>query len=256
MEKKLLYMLILVFGVLGVSAKEFAIPASANGAFADILAGTKLLRESGVTLRESSANIVELRFKLIEEVNGERKSFRTIKGDTFFFNEKNIFLVRKGVLLMNYSIEERTATTEVSKNSLAFGLPQKHNPTTTSIPRTQKKPSQGRISPQRSFMLLDSASQLHSFVDSSSAPISQIQLAPKYASLEDSLLALSESQKKDYVLSPEEIERLIEDFRKRDTLGFFPQKNYDAGDDPPHNNFFKELQQPETLDSIQTKEPH
>lgn len=97
------------------------VPASTNGALADMITGTKVLRNEGVIL-ESSANIVELRMQLIKTIAGKRTSFLTLKGDTFFFTKERIWLERKGVILMAYFVETKKASIEVNPAVLTFGL--------------------------------------------------------------------------------------------------------------------------------------
>jgi hypothetical protein len=124
MKRIFLYVIILLLAAVTLESKasavEFVIPASTNGAFADLLAGTKLLRENGVTLYESTANILELRFKMIKTVNGERRSFCTKKGDRFLFNSNDIFFESNGMILMTYAIKSKEAVFEANPETFTF----------------------------------------------------------------------------------------------------------------------------------------
>ncbi len=124
MKRIFLYVIILLLTAVTLESKatavEFVIPASTNGAFADLLAGTKLLRENGVTLYESTANILELRFKMIKTVNGERRSFCTKKGDRFLFDSGNIFFESNGMILMTYAIKTKEAVFEADSETFKF----------------------------------------------------------------------------------------------------------------------------------------
>jgi hypothetical protein len=106
MKKTLLLLSFLLILVFAGKAAEYRIAASPAGALADVIEGTKPLRKEGISL-ESSANIVELRFKFIRNVDGKRESFRTLKGDTFFFNNEAIWLRRKGNVLAIYHITNK-----------------------------------------------------------------------------------------------------------------------------------------------------
>lgn len=198
--KKLLFLIVLsIFSfAMHVQAKQFVVPASNAGAFADLLQGNRLLRESGVEL-ESTANIVELRLKLIKKINGKRVSFQTLKGDTFFFNEHKIWLERKGAIIASYSIKEKKG----QKLSV-----KKIDPSVKKT-RSIKEPKKSLLAESKDS--IDSSSLEGSTKKQMETPILVYKKPMKKGSIIDSLNALPRAIQEKYVLSDYEIGRIIQE---------------------------------------------
>lgn len=191
MKYVLLFLVTLLLGVtpLSLSAKTlFAVPASPRGAFADILTGTKLLRENGITVKESSANIVELRLGLIKSQNGVRQSFLTLPGDTFFFDETSIWLERKGQALATYFLETKEGTYEVHPSTLVFRptvpVSKQYIAKTPQPTATQKNTPIKRATPHVQ------QNQVQPVVLTTPVELVQFTAPATYASATDSILAL------------------------------------------------------------------
>ncbi len=121
--KNIVFLLVCLFTLYSTGASASTtdtVNASPYGTFYDLFKVKNGLLKQGVVLRESLANIIELRFKMIKTENGVRKSFPSKKGDRFLFDAENIFFESNGVIVMSYAINTKETVFEADLSAFKY----------------------------------------------------------------------------------------------------------------------------------------
>ncbi len=99
---------------------EYKVPASSKGTFYDLHTGKDWCKANGIDLGISVANLCELKFKFVKIINGERQSFKTLKGDYFLFSKIGVILMRGNQALVTYTIKTKEVAFEVDQSSFMY----------------------------------------------------------------------------------------------------------------------------------------
>ncbi len=99
---------------------ELQVPASSNGAWYDLHKGKAWCISNNIDMGISVANLCEFKFKFVKSINGERQSFKTMKGDIFVFSPMGIILMRGDHSLMTYDFATKEVSFEVDQSTLVY----------------------------------------------------------------------------------------------------------------------------------------